>query len=99
MRSTPFEQGKDQADLKVRRYENNVKGEKVAVKMEKDARSRAQTQQQEQRMGEKAASQKERRAEAGEVEVGTEDIFNQPSLTLCFDNEQTAIKPRHTSAA
>lgn len=81
---TSFEQGKERTSLKMRRYENNVKCEKVAVKTEKDESGRAQKQQQEQRMGEKATSQQKTKAEAGEVEVGAEEIFSQSSLTPCF---------------
>lgn len=51
--------------------------------MEKDESRTPQNQKQEQRMEKKAARQERTKAEAGEVEVGTEEVFNQSSLTLC----------------
>lgn len=50
----------------------------------KNESRRAQNQQQEHGMGTRAASREETKAEAGEIEVGTEEVFSQFSLTLCF---------------
>lgn len=50
----------------------------------KDESRKGPNQKQELKMEKKGCKAGGDKAETGEVEVGTEEVFNQSSLTLCF---------------
>lgn len=81
--SISFEQGNDGTGLRMSRYENNAKCEKVAVKVKKKMRAEEPKTNSRNRGWGKRLQARRRQRQKLEVELGTE-VFNQSSLTLHF---------------